>query len=195
MKRKEHKIIQGIVTGDTNTIKDFYNKNYCYVKTFILKNRGTEKDAEDVFQDGLIFLYQKLQNETIHLDNSLNTFFYGVCKNIWRNRLRKKDRMVFNETLVQSYNLAESNQILQEIDDKERAHVYRKHFCNLKPENQKLMSHFFDGKSMKEIASLMGYSEGYTRKKKFRVKKELFTMIENDPLYNELAVSPSELAS
>ena len=33
----------------------------------------------------------------------------------------------------------------------------------------------------------MGYSERYTRKKKFECKKRLIEMITNDPIYQELS--------
>ena len=50
-----------------------------------------------------------------------------------------------------------------------------------------MLDHFFEGKSMQEIANLMGYSEAYARKKKFKTKEQLMAMIERDPLYREIA--------
>ena len=51
------------------------------------------------------------------------------------------------------------------------------------------MNLVFTGMNMRRIADTMGYSEGYTRKKKYDCKKLLLEMIKNDPKYQELIVT------
>ncbi len=188
---KDQKILEGIVAGDEVILKTFYKNNLRYVRGYILKNSGNEADVEDVFQDALVFLYQKLKTDTLELHSSLSTYFYGVCKNIWRNRLRKNRKMVIVDDISEDTEI-ENPSILKEIEDKEREHVYRKYFINLSGTCREVLTLLFEGNSMKEIAKTTGYSEGYTRKKKFECKKSLIEMIEKDPIYKELQLTPEK---
>ncbi len=184
------KILEGIAAGDEGIITRFYKKNLPYIKGYVLQNSGNEQDVEDVFQDALVFVYQKVKTGSLELHSSLRTYFYGVCKNIWRNRLRKNGRQIVTEIILDLETVDPS--VIQEIEDKEREHVYRKHFVKLKDTCKEVLSMVFEGKSMKEISAVTGYSEGYTRKKKFECKKSLIEMIEKDPLYKELQQTPEK---
>ncbi len=181
----EQNIIKGIVAGDEAVFKAFYKKNRKYIRQYVLKNSGNEDDVEDVFQDAFVFVYQKLKAGSLELRSPLSTYFYGVSKNIWRNRLRKNRRLVVTEELSDTTEIIEAS-IVKEIEDREREHVYRKHFVNLSGACRQVLQLLFEGRSMKEIAEITGYAEGYTRKKKFECKKHLIEMIEQDPIYQEL---------
>ncbi|MBP2831749.1 sigma-70 family RNA polymerase sigma factor [Aquimarina sp. U1-2] len=182
---KDLKILEGIAAGDEGTITAFYKKNLPYIKGYILQNSGNEEDVEDVFQDAMVLVYQKAKTDALVLHSSLQTYFYGVCKNIWRNRLRKNKKIVRTDDLsvtTESVHPA----IIQEIERNERDHVYRKYFIRLSDRCKEVLSLVFEGKSMKEISGITGYSETYTRKKKFECKQSLIHMIEKDPIYKEL---------
>ena len=45
---------------------------------------------------------------------------------------------------------------------------------------------FLKGHMLKEIASEMGFTEMYAKKRKFLCQKELITTIENDVIFKEL---------
>ncbi|WP_062054497.1 RNA polymerase sigma factor [Aquimarina longa] len=156
-----------------------------YIKPYILQNFGNDEDAEDVFQDALIFIYQKLNTDSLKLHSSLRFYFYGVCKNIWRNRLRKNKKMVITEDTHDNAIISDPV-VIKDIEEKEREYVYRKYFLKLNSSCRKVLNLLFLGNSMKEIAHITGYSEGYTRKKKIECKRHLMEMIENDSIYQEL---------
>ncbi len=188
---EDRKFLEGILSGDEVIIKAFYKKNLSYISGYILKNSGNEADVEDVFQDALILIYQKLKSDSLELHSSLSTYFYGICRNIWRNRLRKNKKMVITEDVVHDEE-GIPPEIIEEIAQKEREHVYRKHFLKLSNTCREVLGLLFQGNSMKEIAHITGYSEGYTRKKKFECKKSLIEMIEKDPAYKELQLTPEK---
>ncbi len=178
-------IIAGIIDGDDKILTCFYKENIRYIQGYILRNNGNLEDVEDVFQDALVVLYQKLRSGLLELRVPIKTYFYGICKNLWRNRLKKKKKLVIDDGWYR-FEERTNNALIADIENQEREHLYRKHFQKLSIENKKLLSLFFEGKSMKEISKIIGYSEGYTRKKKFEAKKKLLNMIEKDPVYNEL---------
>lgn len=181
---KDQNIIDGIVSGDELIIKEFYRQHLPYIRTYIIKNSGNQLDVEDIFQDAMIILYQKLKTDTLTIETSLSAYFKGVCKNIWRNRLRKNQKIIFDEHQVQKSK--EKNMIDMEIEQTEKENLYRKYFFKLSQSSKEVLKLFCEGKSMNEISEITGYSKEYTRKKKFEAKKSLIAMIEQDPIHREL---------
>jgi len=43
--------IKGLVSGDQKVILDIYDKLFLKVKYFVLKNKGSEQESEEVFQE------------------------------------------------------------------------------------------------------------------------------------------------
>ncbi|MFC5045202.1 RNA polymerase sigma factor [Aquimarina hainanensis] len=188
---EDKKILTGIIAGDETVIKSFYKNNIPYIKGYVLKNSGNEQDVEDVFQDAIVFVYQKFKTDPLDIRYSLKTYFYAVCKNIWRNRLRKNKRLQFKEEPLMISEITEQS-IQEELEKKEQESLYRKYFLQLGDRCLEVLNLVFEGKSMREISTITGYSEGYARKKKFECKKRLLEMIENDPMYDELRYSNTE---
>ncbi|MBQ4821400.1 sigma-70 family RNA polymerase sigma factor [Aquimarina sp. MMG016] len=188
---EDHKIIEGIVKGDEVIIKAFYKNNLQYIRSYVIKNSGNEEDVEDVFQDALVVLYQKFKYESVNMSASLRTYFYAICKNIWRNRLRKNSKILLDEEVIEASEPID-NEIIDSINNKEREHLYRKYFLMLDSACKEILNLVFEGNSMKKISTITGYSEGYTRKKKFNCKRSLIEMIEKDSLYQELVINPEK---
>lgn len=179
-------MLEGIASSDRELIKKFYSENFKYISKYILQNSGNLEDVEDVFQDALVLVYEKLQSDSLDLRASLRTYFFAICKNLWQKRLRGKKKMIVVEE-VHAPEMIEDN-FLSFMESKEREHLYRKYFLKLSDACKELLEMVFLQKSMKEIANITGYSEGYTRKKKFNCKKSLIERIEQDPLYQELKI-------
>ncbi len=185
MKSNDQRIITGIINGNDKVLNQFYRENIRYIQGYILRNYGNEQDVEDVFQDAMVVLYQKLRSGVLEINVPITTYFYGICKNTWRNRLRKNKRLIIGEEF-EVYEKTSYDISVGETEHKEKEHLYRKHFQNLSADHRKILHLFFEGKSMKEISLIIGCTEGYTRKKKFMAKKKLIKMIEGDPCYGEL---------
>ncbi len=178
------KIINGIISGDEIILKEFYKKNLPHVRKYIILNSGSEGDVEDIFQDALIIVYQKLKSNSLNIDTSIQAYFLGTCKNIWRSHLRKSQKITYDESLT--LKAKEENIITNKIEEIEKEHLYRKYFYKLSNSSKQVLKLFFEGKSMRETGLTTGYSEGYVRKKKFECKKKLLEMIEKDSLFSEL---------
>ncbi|NAS31136.1 sigma-70 family RNA polymerase sigma factor [Flavobacteriaceae bacterium R38] len=182
---KEEQLIQGILDGDSLILKEFYKKTYPGVRNYVLKNSGKEEDAEDVFQDALVLVYQKLKAKNLQLNCELSTYVHAVSKNIWLSKLRRVKKVTYDGDLIDDTEILDKN-VIEEIEKSERINIFRKHFLKLNDKCREVLGLFFDGNSMKVIAEKMGFTVSYTRKKKFECKKELLDMIEKDPMYQEL---------
>ena len=79
--------------------------------------------------------------------------------------------------------------VSEQIEAQEREWLFKKYYQELNEGSKKLLQLFFEGRSMRDIAMIVGYTEGYTRKKKYRIKKYVTERIQKDPAYKELGVS------
>ncbi len=179
------KIIKGLVSGDEKIIQSFYEETLPKIRSYIGNNSGNDADAEDIFQDALVFTYQKLKNQSLSLNCSLTTYVYAVSKNLWMNTLRKRKKIRLKEQFPETEDVLGKN-ALEELQIFERYSLFQRAFLRLGVSCQQLLAYFFEGKSMREISEILAFSEGYTRKKKFECKKKLIELLEKDPAYAEL---------
>ena len=176
-------LIKGLKEQRYSCIRQIYKDYLPLAKSFVQKNSGNNEDAEDVFQDGLVILYQKISIENITLNCSLKTYFYAICKNIWLQRLERKWRLLFEENIAEepseSYILFK-NEIKESELEKQR--LFQKHFLTLPSKCQKVLELFLHDTPLKEIAAMLGFkNEEYAKSRKYMCKNMLRKKIMNDP--------------
>ncbi|HEY4784877.1 MAG TPA: sigma-70 family RNA polymerase sigma factor [Bacteroidales bacterium] len=180
-------ILRGIQLQDSKVLLFVYHKNFRSVLYFIKKNRGTDKDAEDVFQDAMIVIYNKVSEGSLNLKCSLRTYLFSVAKILWLKELglRGKNKFVIDDC---DNFINENDGILEDIVDTERKSIFLKHYNELTEDCQKIIKYFLRGVSISEITKVMGYSsEQHTKNRRFRCKKTLIEKILQNPHYKELA--------
>jgi len=179
--------INGIKTGNPKVIKGIYEKYHPAIVHMVETKFGTKEDANDVFQEGLVLLYQKSQNPDFSLTSTFLTYFYAVCKNIWSNKLRKKSNK--EVTLDQNMLLMVKADTSTILEKNEKYFLYRRFFLKLGQDCQKVLDLFLQKVKMEEIMNQMGYgSISYTKKRKFLCKERLVKMIQSDPSFRELKI-------
>ena len=177
--------LQGIIKGDNRIIRAIYEQHHRAIIQLVEKNSGTVDDAKDVFQEGLMLIYQKAKQPDFKLTSSFFTYFYAVCRNIWSNKRRKKS---FGEvTLSDEMTSMVKDDSPEVLEHNEQYTLYRNKFLELGEDCQKLLSLFLQKISMNEIVERMGLSSvGYAKKKKFKCKERLVKLIQNDVKFAEL---------
>ena len=78
----EDEMLKGILEGNERIIKFIYRKNLPAITNYVTSNSGSDSDAEDIFQEALIVIYQKLRDDKLILRASLSTFIFSICKNL-----------------------------------------------------------------------------------------------------------------
>lgn len=180
------KYLDGIRSGDTETLREIYREYYPAVRRLIRNNNGSDEDARDIFQEAIVIVYNKLQSDTFQLSSSLKTFMYAVCRNLWLNTLKRRGRREFNPDPDKHYGEIDDG-IVGEIERRERQLLFRKHFANLSEQCRHILGMFFDGMTMRQIAEAIGSdSEDYVKTKKYKCKKTLMDAIKKDPLFREM---------
>ena len=56
--------LEAIRNGDSAIIRQIYEQNFHVIASMLAKNGGSKEDARDIFQDGLMIIYEKLKSPT-----------------------------------------------------------------------------------------------------------------------------------
>lgn len=88
----DEEILEGIRTSDRKVLEYIYRRYFKVVRNFVIIKSGSEFAAWDVFQEGIYVLYDKIQNSQLELTSTFQTFFVAICKHIWLNQLRDRNR-------------------------------------------------------------------------------------------------------
>lgn len=162
----DNEIIERISKGDESALDFLYQKHYRMMLKMILKNSGTEDEAQDIYQEALIVFWQKVINNQLTLTSKISTYLYSICQNLWRKELERKRRLSHE---------SKEGQEEPDHDRQERIKIIRNCIDELGETCKKVLSYYyFDGLSMNDIAEKLGFANSDTAKtKKYKCKKEL----------------------
>lgn len=170
---KDSEIIEKIKKGDETALDFLYKKNYRMMIKLIVRNNGSEEEAQDIYQDALIVFWQKvIADKDFTLTSKISTYLYSVCNNLWRKELERKKRHTNEEADISEY---------PDNDIQERSMIVNKCIAELGETCRKILTlYYFDQMSMTDIAEKMGFANADTAKtKKYKCKKELDNMIKS----------------
>ena len=133
------------------------------VRKLILANGGKPEDAEDIYQEALIVFYEKAKEPDFNLSSSINTYIYSICRFMWRDHLKKKQRSeLFVELKDQPVSETE---FASEIERQEQLKLAEKVISELGDRcKELLMLFYFHSKKFKDIATEMKYNSENTAK-------------------------------
>jgi RNA polymerase sigma factor (sigma-70 family) len=177
-------IIECLKTRQSYVVRYLSDRYLPMIRLMVTQMGGTSEDAKDIFQDGLIIMMEKIDNNKLVLSCKFRTFFYSVCENTWKHTLEKRRAAAnyFNRKIDTS-----SDQDFSEVYDNQ---LYEKMFYEtfetLDPVGQKILKLYWQECSPMEIAEKLGYTYGYVRKKKSECQAELMKRIINHPDYKKI---------
>jgi RNA polymerase sigma factor (sigma-70 family) len=185
MRPADDEYIKAIQNNDRKGLEQLYQEFLPRISAFLRRNGGSDADAKDVFQDALIVLFKKVQAPEFQLTSGFYTLLYGICRNLWGNRLQKKSG---NEVSIpEDYKYTNEPVLTQLIEQQEEEQVFWDAFKQLGQDCQQLLQLFFAKIKMAEIAERMEYSSvGYAKKRKFQCKEQLIKRVKADARYSEL---------
>ena len=70
-----------------------YRQAFPLVRRHVSRHGGTSQDAQDVFQDALVLLYEQAVGGTLVLTASANTYLVGIGRNLWHHEQRRRARL------------------------------------------------------------------------------------------------------
>jgi len=187
MNYSKESIVKGFTERDTYFLKIVYKDIFPSIRNFVQQNSGGKHDAEDVFQDSMVIILNKVNNNGFDLNCSFKTFIFSVCKRVWLNRLRVngfvdnglQDEDVFSED--------EYFEIDQETKYLEEYKLFKRHYYRIDKLCQKILKLIIKGGKPKEITiDLTFTSETAMRQKLLQCKLKLLNRIKSDKKFQKL---------
>jgi RNA polymerase sigma factor (sigma-70 family) len=168
------RVLDMIRNGDEKALVLLYESNKKMISAFIARNNGTHDDYEDMLQEALVVLWERVRAGRFEYSSKLSTFVFGTVKNIWLRRLAKAKREI--PTDLQSDDQADpAGSVLDTMIETEETVAVRNALEKIGEQCKKLLLLFYwEEYSMEEIAGEMGFANAETVKsKKYQCKKSL----------------------
>ena len=161
--------LKGLKENDRKTIDKLKTTIFPMLISWMQDRQGVLEDTEDIFNDAILIVLNKIRNNSLTLCCEFPTFFIAICKNLWRQKLRKKSQMPIANNIV-----------IEELSDtpydstKDIKHqIYLSVFDKLDPGCKELIKLKTENRSNAEIAKIMGFknAQAVADKKKSCMKK------------------------
>jgi RNA polymerase sigma factor (sigma-70 family) len=168
------RILDLIRKGDEEALVMLYESNRKPIVAYVSRNSGTSDDAEDLLQESLVILWERVRRGKFEYKAQLSTFIYATMKNLWSQRLRGMKRLSSGEIDPNDHEDF-SPSALDVLIESEHAAMVRDALDRIGGQCRKLLLLFYwEEMSMDEIASRLGFANADTAKaKKYQCKKAL----------------------
>jgi RNA polymerase sigma factor (sigma-70 family) len=176
--------VEGIILRKPDILNTIYQKFAPQIIDYVKRKGGKKEDGQDIFQEALVIIFQKVRDAAFELRSSFYSFLFGICRNLWLQKIVPETK---RKARIPKMNLATVDKSDEEEIERERYKLYEKYLKGLSIKNRQILELSAQDFSDKEIAEKMGIEScGYVRIKKMRARKELMKMIKNDVMYEEL---------
>jgi RNA polymerase sigma factor (sigma-70 family) len=88
----DHQYIEALRHNDQRLIHDIYKQYAHHALRWVTQHNGTADDAQDVFQEAVLALYDKAQNPDFVLTCPIGAILHVIYSRKWIDRLRQKKR-------------------------------------------------------------------------------------------------------
>ena len=188
-KFSDKEILVAIRSGeDHKVIPLLYKEILPGVSYWICKNNGSNDEAKDIFQDAILLFYRQVMEMTYNEDRyKIHGYIYIICRNLWINEAKKKNRMVRMDDEI-NIEIVQKENILDTMLNDEREAGIKEVFASLGTKCFELLSlTFFQKYSMREVAEKMDFpSENAAKTAHYRCKNKLMEIIEGNPNFEKL---------
>jgi len=180
------KIIDLMKKGDEESLIFLYQQNKKAITSLVMRNNGSEDDADDVLQESVIVLWERVKSGRFEYSAKLSTFLFAVAKNIWSRKRMRKLREPATEFDHDSFESTDRSQ-LDDLIQTERSRVIADAMEKLgDPCKTLLIFYYWDELSQEDIAMQMGFANAATVKsKKYTCKKMLEKILNETGLLSE----------
>lgn len=175
---EDSKLFNALRNGDEHALVDLFHQNRKSVASLVIRNNGTEDDVEDVLQEAIIILWERIHHGSFEYQAKLGTFIYATAKNIWFRRLSRLRKEI--SVSDDAFELADKESSpLEELEENERIISIQQAMEQIgNPCHNLLLLYYWEDLSMEEIALKLGFANADTVKsKKYQCKKALERLV------------------
>ncbi len=175
---EDSKLLDTLRNGNDSALEELFYKNRRSIASLVIRNHGTDDDVEDVLQESLIVLWERIRKGTFEHQAKLSTFIYATAKNIWLRRLARQRREF--PAAGEIFEIPDGNSSpFEEMEENERILAVEQAMEEIgNPCKDILLLYYWEEESMEEIAVKLGFANADTVKsKKYQCKKALEKLV------------------
>ncbi|MCX6183294.1 MAG: sigma-70 family RNA polymerase sigma factor [Bacteroidetes bacterium] len=154
---EDHEIISKIREGQREKALKVLYKEFPKIKHNIITSGGNTESAEEIFNDSLLLLIEKVSDPKFELTSKLSTYLYGIARLLWKNQLRKQNKtqeLEWSDTLIIS-----EQDIGYDHVQEEKFVAMERIISSLSAKCQEIFERFyFKKESMENLAAALGFS-------------------------------------
>lgn len=168
-------LVEGIANNDRQALDYLYSQSFSQIKQFITQNNGSEQDAEDIFQEGLLALWKNIRTGKYENQKNvkLSTYLFQVCKFRWFEHL-KSAKVKYNSRLNPEFDVADESEMSQIQEEIERASYLKSLFRQLGEKCQQILNlYYYQKLPLAEIADKLDYTPQSAKNEKYRCMQRL----------------------
>lgn len=181
----EKETIERIRSGDNEALRDLYSKFRNTTISYLKRSGASQIEAEDIFQEAIITVYENIILGRFELTSSLQTYIVVVARNRLYRHLRSKkvktqELIADSEELNQVNFEKEQERISKEDKQNHQMKLVQNALNQLgEPCRSILNLYYMKGLTTKEIAEEFGYTHASLKVKRFRCMQKLRELIKN----------------
>jgi RNA polymerase sigma factor (sigma-70 family) len=92
MQHTDNRYLEALCTGNSSLLDEVYRMYAREVMLWVVKNNGDADDAQDLFQDALMAIYDRYCGRDFQLTGAFGALLMTVCRRKWFDRLSQKKR-------------------------------------------------------------------------------------------------------
>ena len=153
-------------------VKKYQKKIYWHARQMM----GNHLDADEVTQEVLIVIYNKLKN--FNFNSSLYTWIYKIVTTRSLNQIRKKQiKRFFSIDDKEGIEIHDKHDIIEELDAKEKLDKVKKILEKIPPKQRQIfIMRNFDDLSYEEISEITGKTVGGLKANYFHALKKVMEL-------------------
>jgi len=181
----DQKYIQFLLQNNGEGIQHIYRQFADKVVTLICRNSGTNDDGFDILQDSLVDIYHMAKYKDFQLTTSFESFLLLVCKRKWLNELKKRKRKEVTNVDNHVFDIEDDSQTayMEHIALVEKENILMELLDSLGERCQEIIKRCMVSKNQEKIATSLGLTYAYLRKKKSECTAKLGEKVKAHPFF------------
>lgn len=180
----DSEFIDGLKNDNDVALSALYKKYFNVVLKYVLNNSGTEEEAQDIYQETVIVLYNNARKPDFTLNCAMQTYIYSVAKRLWLKQLNKHSHIFkLSENADEDGTLVDVGSDIHEHEEKEKQ-LFRMNesLVGLGEPCKTLIEDFYIKRlSMEEISEKFGYTNADNAKnQKYKCLQRLKRLFFNE---------------
>jgi RNA polymerase sigma factor (sigma-70 family) len=88
----DHHYIEAFRSNDERGIRELYKQHSSQIIRWVVSRGGAVADAQDIFQEALVAIFEKAQNADFVLTCPIGALIHVICSRKWVDLIRQKSR-------------------------------------------------------------------------------------------------------